>query len=103
MDRFAFGNNNQFEELKRTLQDDRCHIYKECSLPSGFNRPLCRIGFEKYQFDKTSYKLLIDYGITYSGGRRVSPLLKILLESGELVFLDFNDLKVFMQSLRNLI
>lgn len=101
MDRFVYGRNNQFAELKRTLQDAHCHVYS-CSLPRGFNKHNCRIGFEKCLSDHRSYKLLIDYGIKYTGYRRVSPLLKIWLESGELVFLDFNDLKEFLTSLKGL-
>lgn len=99
MDRFVYGRNNQFAELKRALQDNRCHVFS-CSLPRGFNKQNCRIGFEKCLSDHSSYKILIDYGIKYIGCRRVSPLLKIWLESGELVFLDFNDLKEFLTSLK---
>lgn len=99
MDRFVYGRNNQFAELKRALQDSRCHVYY-CILPRGFNKQNCRIGFEKCLSDNRSYKILIDYGIKYTAYRNVSPLLKIWLERGELVFLDFNDLKEFLISLK---
>ncbi len=101
MDRFAFGKDNQYAEFKRTLQDGHCHVF-QCSLPSGFNRSSCRIGFEKCLSDHRSFKILIDRGITYTGCKRVSPLLKIWLQAGELTFLDYNDLKVFLQALKRL-
>lgn len=99
MDRFAYGTDIQFAKLKDDLQDGMCHVYS-CVLPAGFNRQHCRIGFEKCLSDHSSFKILIDYGIRYSGFRRVSPLLKIWLECGELNFLDFNDLKEFLISLK---
>lgn len=101
MDRFAYGKDFQFAELKKSLQDGRCHVYS-CTLPTGFNKRNCRVGFEKCLSDHSSFKILIDYGIRYSRLRRVSPLLRIWLECGELVFLDFNDMKEFLNSLKSL-
>lgn len=100
MDRFVYGTEKQYAELKKTLQDGKCHVYKNCTLPEGFSVREFRIGFEKCLSDHRSYKILVDFGIKYTGRRKVPPLLKILLENGELTFLDFNDLREFLLSLK---
>ena len=91
-------NDAQFADLKQRLQDGLCHVFKNCELPNCCDRRTCRIGFEK---DNGAYILLIDSGITCSklrGGIQLEQF-KQLLSKGELIFLDFNDLKIFLKSL----
>lgn len=92
------GNDEQFANLKQSLQDGLCHVFKNCELPSCCSNRTCRIGFEK---SNGAYTLLIDSGITCSrtrGGIQLDQF-KQLLSKAELIFLDFNDLKIFLQSL----
>jgi hypothetical protein len=98
MRKFVEWNNAQFNDLKRKLQDGLCHVFKNCELPACCSKRTCRIGFEK---DNGAYTLLIDSGITCSktkGGIQLAQF-KQLLSAGELIFIDFNDLKVFLKSL----
>lgn len=98
MREFVNGTDAQFADLKERLQDELCHVFKNCELPDCCSRHTCRIGFEK---DNGAYILLIDSGITCSksrGGIRLEQF-KQFLSKGELIFLDFNDLKIFLRSL----
>lgn len=98
MREFVYGSDTQFNDLKRTLQDGRCHVYNNCVMPSCCGNEICRIGFEK---SNGSYTLLIDYGISYNGtsGGLIITQFKEWLSNGEVNFLDFNDLKTFLKSL----
>ncbi len=49
MKEFVLGTDAQYEMLKQSLNDDRCHVYERCIFPSSFSRPSGRIGFEKEQ------------------------------------------------------
>ena len=49
MKEFVLGTDAQYEMLKQSLNDDRCHVYEKCTFPSSFSRPCGRIGFEKEQ------------------------------------------------------
>ena len=95
---FVTGSNEQFSNLKNLLQDEMCHVFHNCALPSCCSKSVCRIGFEK---SAGTYVLLIDSGITCSkrNGSVTMALFKQWLSAGELLFLDFNDLKEFLQSL----
>lgn len=96
MREFIDGTDFQFNNLKESLNDNLCHVFKNCVLPSGCNRTTCRIGFEKGDY---AYVLLIDSGITCSNSK-ASQLFKDWLTKGELKFIDFTDLKVFLRSLK---
>ncbi len=98
MREFIDGNDMQYKDLRQRLQDERCHVFNNCELPSCCSKRKCRIGFEK---DNGVYKLLIDLGITCSkmrGGIQLDQFRQ-LLEKGELQFIDFNDMRVFLKSL----
>ncbi len=98
MRKFVKGTDEQYADLKRRLQDEQCHVYRKCQLPACCSRSTCSIAFEK---DCNAYKLLIDKGITCSAMRGGTALIqfKQLLSAGEAIFIDFNDLKVFLKSL----
>ncbi len=98
MKEFIEGNDAQFADLKQRLQDGLCHVFKNCELPDCCSNRICRIGFEK---NNEAYTLLIDSGITCNRNRGGIQLeqFKQLLSEGELIFLDFNDLKIFLKSL----
>ena len=95
---FVNGTNEQFENLKKSLQDDKCHVYRNCKLPPCCNKQVCSIAFE---MDNGTYTLLIDQGIICSkkAGGIVIKQFKQWLVDGKLIFLDFNDLKIFLKSL----
>ena len=93
MKEFVTGSDAQFDLLKESLADGKCHVYT-CSFPASFSKPTGRIGFEK---DSISYILYIDKGITCTNSR--SALMKDWLNAGTIRFLDFSDLKTFLKSL----
>lgn len=94
MDRFVFGTDEQFEALEQELENGMLKIYNQVELPNSFNKHICRIGFEKHS---VGYKILIDYGYTCSVN--VPAYFKIFLEEGELIFMDYYDVKMFFKSL----
>lgn len=98
MKEFVYGSDTQFKNLKKTLQDGNCHVFNNCRMPPCCGGKLCRIGFE---MSNGVYTLLIDYGIkcTKSSNTLVLMQFNQWLSDGELKFLDFNDLKVFLKSL----
>lgn len=98
MREFIEGNDNQFSDLKRRLQDGLLHVYKNCELPACCSKRSCRIGFE---MNNNAYVMLIDLGITCSKSKGGISLIqfKQLLSDGQLIFIDFNDLKVFLKTL----
>jgi hypothetical protein len=96
MKEFVYGTDNQYELLKRSLEDHMCHVYSRCSLPNSCNKDIARIGFEK---EENTYALFIDKGITCSSN--CSPdLFKDWLAVGTIRFLDFTDMKEFLRSLK---
>ena len=101
MTRFYYKSDEDYKTLKADLEDGCLRKYKNVELPAGFNVPSCNIGIEKYDVDNSTYVLYIDLGITCSTAilRNSHPLLKKLLQKGELHFLDFNDMKVFLKGL----
>lgn len=96
MKEFVYGPDTKYEILKKSLEDHLCHVYR-CVLPIGCSVQNCRIGFEK---DQNFYYLYIDKGITYN--RRSEHRFIEWLDSGTLIFNDYNDIKVFLRSLRTL-
>ena len=93
---FIYGTDYQYNLLKDTLQDHKCHVYKSCSYPPGCTKTGGRIGFEK---EGETYALFIDKGVTYSGNR-APGLFREWLASGTLRFLDYTDMKEFLRSLK---
>lgn len=99
MKEFINGSDRQYQRLKEEIQDGtRCRVYEGCQLPACCNKSICKIGVEK---ERMAYKLLIETGITCSKNTNEIELIqfKQLLSEGEMIFLDFNDLKVFLKSL----
>ena len=99
MREFVFGSDLQYQNLKAELEDNKCHVFNNCELPSCFSQKKCRIGFEK---DNGVYYLLIDNGISCSknSGGQIMVQCKQWLSAGEYMFLDFNDLKCFLKGLK---
>ena len=99
MREFVEGTQLQFDNLKRSLEDDRLHVYHNCQLPESCSRRACRIGFEK---DAGMYVVYIDEGITCSrrGFSFAMKQFRQWLEQGEIRFLDFNDVRDFFRNLR---
>ena len=104
MTRFIYKSDDDYKALKAALEDNCLRKYKNVQLPAGFNVPTCNIGIEKYTYDNNSYVLSIDFGITCNTAilHNSHPLFEKLLKKGELYFLDFNDLKVFLRSLSSI-
>lgn len=96
MKEFVYGTDYQYELLKESLEDRRCHVYLNCNLPQGCNKDIARIGFEK---EKNAYALFIDRGICCSSDR-APALFKDWLAAGTVRFLDFTDMKEFLRSLK---
>ncbi len=92
---FVRGTDQQYEDLKAMLEDNLCHVFKNCMLPPGCSRTSGRIGFEK---EGDTYALFIDKGITCSN-RRASSLFRDWIAEGTLRFLDYTDMKEFLRSL----
>lgn len=95
---FVYGTDAQYKLLRRKLEDGRCHIYPCCRYPSCCSRSSGRIGFEK---EGNTYALHIDKGMNCQSG--APRLFRQWIENGTLRFLEFNDLKVFLRSLRGII
>ena len=93
---FVYGTDQQYEDLKLMLNDQLCHVFKNCSFPPCCNRTSGRIGFEK---EGDTYALYIDKGISCSNDK-VSQLFGDWLATGTLRFLDYADMKEFLKSLR---
>ena len=93
---FVYGTDQQFNELKESLNDHLCHVFKNCAFPSCCSVASGRLGFEK---EGDTYALYIDKGITCSK-RNAPELFKMWLSEGTLRFLDFTDMKEFLKSLR---
>ena len=93
---FVYGTDQQYESLREMLNDQLCHVFKNCSFPTCCSTPNGRMGFEK---EGETYALYIDKGITCS--KRNAPRLFVdWLSVGTLRFLDFTDMKEFLRSLQ---
>lgn len=93
---FVYGTDQQYEWLKIMLNDQLCHVFRNCSFPACCSRNSGRIGFEK---EGDTYALFIDKGIICSNSG-VPQLFKDWLSTGTLRFLDYTDMKEFLRSLR---
>ena len=102
MKEFVLGTDAQYEMLKQSLNDDRCHTVRE-NMGGNDLEVVCSDTFRRL------YKFLILYGKDGSPddsrvarhGRdpAASRLLKSWLKAGTLKFLDYTDMKVFLRSL----
>ena len=90
---FVNGTDRQYEDLKDVLNDNLCHVYRNCVFPPCRNTG--RMGFEK---EGDTYALFIDRGIICSD-QNVPELFRDWLATGTLRFLDFTDMKEFLRSL----
>lgn len=89
MKRFVTGSIEQFKCLCDTLEDGKCHVFKDCILPPGTTPSVTRFGFEKTE---SGYKIMVDYGIvTESDDAR----LKAFFETGEAEFATASDMCEF--------
>lgn len=98
MKRFVEGNDAFFNQIKKKVHGDVCYAFRNCELPACCNKRKCRIGIEK---SHGAYVLMIDAGISCRkkrGGIELT-LFKQFLSDGQLIFLDFNDVKEFLRSL----
>ena len=94
MYQFVSYSDAEFDELGRSLEDNRCHVYPECTLPDCCSRRSARMGFEK---DCNGFYILyIDMNI-HADTQQQDFLM--LLENGELRFLNFSDMVDFLRSL----
>lgn len=92
---FVYGTDQQYAELRATLDDHLCHVFRNCSFPACCSRTNGRMGFEK---EGDTYALYIDKGITCSA-QNAPKLFKDWLAAGTLRFLDYTDMKEFLKSL----
>ena len=86
MREFAFGTDQQFEELDQLLQDNQCHVYNSCCLPECCTPRTARIGFE--QNCSGHYILYIDKGICAETDHSD---FKNFIENGEIRFICIDD------------
>ena len=96
MKEFVYGTEIKYAILKESLNDHLCHVFRNCIFPNSFSVETGRIGFEK---EGETYVLYIDRGITCSNSQ-ATELLQDWLSSGTLRFLDYNDVKEFLRSLK---
>lgn len=97
MREFAFGTDDQFENLKQMLEDNKCHVFCECILPDCCDIEKARVGFEKNR--NGNYIVYIDKGIH---AETESNSFKNFLGAGKIVFLLFDDMVEFLHSLQPL-
>lgn len=97
MREFAFGTDEQFEELDQLLQDNQCHVYNGCRLPDCCTPKTARIGFEKNC--NGHYILYIDKGI-YAETDHSD--FKNFIEKGEIRFICLDDMICFLRGLQPL-
>ena len=93
---FVYGTDQQYDDLKESLNDQLCHVFKNCSFPTCCSKTSGRMGFEK---EGHTYALFIDKGMTCSDAD-APALFKEWLAAGTLRFLDYSDMKEFLRSLR---
>lgn len=98
MKEFVFGSDDQYASLRQSLEDNMCHVYRNCAYPSCCSRNAGRIGFEKER-EGSLYALYIDKGVSCQG-RGIPPLFYEWLNMGTLRFADFNSMVDFLRSLR---
>lgn len=97
MREFAFGTDQQFEELEQQLLDNQCHVYNGCILPECCTPKIARIGFE--QNCNGHYILYIDKGICAETDHSD---FKNFIENGEIRFICMDDMICFLRGLQTL-
>ena len=97
MREFAFGTDQQFEELDQLLQDNQCHVYNGCCLPKCCTPRTARIGFE--QNCSGHYILYVDKGICAETDHSD---FKNFIENGEIRFICIDDMICFLRGLQPL-
>lgn len=97
MREFAFGTDQQFEELEQQLLDNQCHVYNGCILPECCTPKIARIGFE--QNCNGHYILYIDKGICVETDHSD---FKNFIENGEIRFICMDDMICFLRGLQPL-
>lgn len=97
MREFAFGTDQQFEELDQQLLDNQCHVYKGCILPECCTPKIARIGFEKNC--NGHYILYIDKGIC---AETDNSDFKNFITNGEIRFICMDDMICFLRGLQPL-
>lgn len=101
MTEFVFGSDQQYNNFKTELQDEMLHIYHKCHLPACCSKSIASIGFE-WNRSHGVYILHITNGITcsHSSNDVVVQQFREWLKRGQIIFLDYNDMKVFLKGLR---
>ena len=96
MRRFIYGNDGQFEWLRRQIEG-ALYIFNDISLPGECAPSACRLGFEFTP--EAGYRLYIDKNIAYAGrnGR-----FRDLLTEGEAAFETYDALVAFIRGLASL-
>lgn len=97
MREFAFGTDQQFEQLDRLLQDNQCHVYNGCNLPECCSPNRARIGFERNC--NGYYILYIDKDINAETN---NSDFKDFIERGEMRFICLDDMICFLRGLQPL-
>ena len=97
MREFAFGTDQQFEELDQQLLDNQCHVYNGCILPECCTPKTARIGFE--QNCNGHYILYIDKGIC---AETDNSDFKNFITNGEIRFICMDDMICFLRGLQPL-
>lgn len=99
MHRFINADNLWYKQFKSELEDGYQRVFRNCSLPYCCSRTGVTIAVQK---DHYLYRLSINGGVTCNTDVKNLnvKLFKQLLKYGEIMFLDFNDLKMFLKGLR---
>lgn len=97
MREFAFGTDEQYRDLEAALNDNRCHVYNGCILPTGCMPASARIGFEMNC--DGHYIMYIDKGIRFETAHED---FKSLIDKGEIKFICYEDMVDFLRGLRDL-
>ncbi len=98
MRKFVFAPEAQFEELDLLLNDNMCHVYNDCTLPSCCTPSKARLGFEKDMNNR--YYVYIDKGIRAEASDNLD--FKEFLTNGKLRFICMEDMMEFLHSLQPL-
>lgn len=98
MHRFINSSNEWYALLKSRLREGNEIIFDHCILPRCCSQHEARIAIEKCN---GIYTLYIDCGISCNknGSQQMLVLFRQWLNSSNIMFFDFNDLRIFLQNL----
>ena len=96
MREFVFGSDQQYRWLENLINDGRCHVFNNCTLPDSCTPSHCRLGFEKADAVYVAY---IDRGISTTSGKQS---FAHFLQNGEAKFTCMEDMMEFFRSLKSL-